>query len=66
MAQHHLEVEGDLTAMIVAKLHNVNCTKAKDMVTDWQALNPFRPQKQIAKPKLTVAELKRSLTGETK
>jgi hypothetical protein len=34
--------EWDRAASIVAKLHNVNCTKERDMVRDLSTLNPYR------------------------
>ena len=55
MYEARLASDWDHTAEMIAKIHNVNCTKAGDTVSSAQ-LNPFR--KYIA-PTTTFAEIKR-------
>ncbi len=56
------EAHWDQTAALIAKLHNVNCTKESSLIRDPKALNPFSARP--AKPKVSLSELA-ALLGNT-
>lgn len=60
MTEARLQSEWDRTCMIVAKLHNVNCTKKADMIADPSTLNPLR--RRAPKPSLPLKEIRRQMT----
>jgi hypothetical protein len=61
MATARQRSEWDRAAALVAKLHNVNCSKRSDMIRDASALNPFR--KRGDRLRVSVAELREAQTG---
>lgn len=58
MANARLETEWDRTAMLVAKIHNVN-VRREDQIRDLASLNPFRAPKCSAQPTLTLKDVRK-------
>lgn len=60
MAEARLQSEWDRTASLLAKIHNVNCSKTSDMIRDPAALNPLRAPKV---PKMSLKTVRKMMTG---
>lgn len=61
MAKAHERSEWDRAAIVVQKLHNVNCSKRGDMILDPRTLNPYREQPK--KEKLPLKEVRKIMEG---
>lgn len=57
-----MQTDWDRTAMIVAKIHNVNCANKSDMVRDPSVFNPLR--QQTRKQRVSIKELRQMMTGK--
>jgi hypothetical protein len=63
MAEARLESEWDRTSLVVAKIHNVNCTSTAKMISNPAVINPLRRRKTKAK-RMRLPAMKRFMMGE--
>ncbi len=64
MARARLETEWDRTVTLEAKIHNVNCVKTSDMISNPSLLNPLRNPGGLKKIKLELKEIRAAMEGE--